>query len=136
MATKKAVFVVHDYKDRLRLLREILSGDSQVEFAKMLGIPWKRWSTYERGYPIPRETAWLLWDKFDISIEWIWYGSTLSVTPAFQRKLEEVKQRHKEQAAAQVRVERTTAAALEAKSELQAMRGKGRKARQVRQVER
>lgn len=65
------------YVVRLRLLREIISGENQMDFAKRLGIPFKRWSNYERGYPVPRETAFLLIQKFPgISVEWVWFGMT------------------------------------------------------------
>lgn len=68
-------FNVVDYKHRLRLLREIISGENQQEFAERLGIDMKRWNNYERGYPVPREVAFLLMEKFPgISIEWVWFG--------------------------------------------------------------
>ena len=34
-----------------------------------------RWSNYERGYPVPRETAFLIVKAFPgMSVEWIWWG--------------------------------------------------------------
>lgn len=68
-------FDVAAYKNRLKLLRQIISGENQQQFADRLGIDMKRWSNYERGYPVPREVAFLLMEKFPgISIEWVWFG--------------------------------------------------------------
>ena len=48
-------FDVEAYRKRLRIMREIVSGDNQTDFAKRLDIDFKRWSNYERGYgPVPR----------------------------------------------------------------------------------
>jgi hypothetical protein len=118
MATKKKgnhkvhsrEFIVRDYKYRLKLLREIISGENQPAFAKRLGIPWKRWNTYERGYPIPRETAFLLLQKFEgISVEWLWFGMTGNMSPGFLKKIEEVEQLHREREASTRSVERAQA---------------------------
>lgn len=81
-------FDVEAYKKRLRIMREILSGDNQTEFAKRLGIDFKRWSNYERGYPVPREVAFLLRNKFPgMSIEWIWFGSYDSLSSSYKEKI-------------------------------------------------
>jgi transcriptional regulator with XRE-family HTH domain len=67
-------FDVDDYRRRIRLLRKLF-GENQTEFAARVGIPYKRWHHYERGYPIPRETAFILHDKVPgISTDWIWFG--------------------------------------------------------------
>jgi hypothetical protein len=79
------------YRRRLRLLREIYSGDNQVEFAKRLGIPYKRWSNYELGYPVPRETAWIIMEKCKgTSVEWLWFGITGNLSTEFKQKLRAV----------------------------------------------
>jgi transcriptional regulator with XRE-family HTH domain len=76
------------YKRRLRIMREIISGDNQTDFAKRLGIDFKRWSNYERGYPVPREVAWKLYEKFPgMSIEWLWYGSKTSLSNDYRDKI-------------------------------------------------
>lgn len=81
-------FDVEAYKKRLRIMREILSGDNQTDFAKRLGIDFKRWSNYERGYPVPREVAFLLRKEFPgMSIEWIWWGSYEALSPAYKEKI-------------------------------------------------
>lgn len=82
-------FDVEAYRRRLRLMREIISGDNQTDFAKRLGIDFKRWSNYERGYPIPREVAFILHDKFPgMSIEWIWFGKTDSLSANYLQKIQ------------------------------------------------
>jgi len=85
---KSRGFDVEAYRRRLRIMREIISGDNQTDFAKRLGIDFKRWSNYERGYPIPREVAFILHDKFPgMSIEWIWFGSPTSLSATYQEKI-------------------------------------------------
>jgi len=69
---------------RLQILRAI-TGDNQTEFSKRFGLEHGRWSRYETGYPIPRELAWLIHDKFPgMSIEWLWFGSTASLSPKYR----------------------------------------------------
>lgn len=85
---KSEGFDVDAYRQRLRILREIVSGDNQSEFARRLGIDFKRWSNYERGYPVPREVAFLLHQKFPgMSIEWIWFGSTQSLSAHYRDRI-------------------------------------------------
>lgn len=82
-------FNIDAYKQRLRLLREIIAGANQTEFAERLGIEFKRWSNYERGYPVPRETAFLLMEKFPgISVEWIWFGMTGNLSTYYRDKID------------------------------------------------
>ena len=50
-------FDVDAYRRRLRILREITGGDDQTAFGRRLGIAFKRWSNFERGYPLSREVA-------------------------------------------------------------------------------
>jgi transcriptional regulator with XRE-family HTH domain len=95
-------FDVGAYKTRLRLLREIVSGENQSDFAQRLGIPFKRWSNYERGYPVPRETAFLLMRKFPgISVEWLWFGMTGNLSQFYQDKIRVAEGFEKERAAAE-----------------------------------
>src|SRR5262245_25622320 len=61
------------YIRRIRFLRAAMGGD-QLQFAQQIGIPYKRWNRYERGFAIPRGTAMLLYDKLGVSAEWLWYG--------------------------------------------------------------
>ena len=83
-------FDVDAYKRRLRIMREILAGANQTEFAKLLGVDFKRWSNYERGYPLPREVAFLIDERFPgMSIEWLWYGRTTALSfEKFRAKIE------------------------------------------------
>lgn len=81
-------FDVEAYRRRLRIMREIIAGDNQTEFAKRLGVDFKRWSNYERGYPVPREVAFILHDKFPgMSIEWIWFGTDKSLSDSYKEKI-------------------------------------------------
>ena len=108
--TAKLQFIEDDYKYRLRLLREIISGENQAEFAARVGVPFKRWNTYERGYPIPRETAWLLLEQFEgITVEWLWFGWTTHLSPQFQKRIKEVESGHREMEAATRSVEQAQA---------------------------
>jgi transcriptional regulator with XRE-family HTH domain len=62
------------YRGRLRQLRAVY-GESQTEFAERLGIPFKRWNQYERGYPVSRQVAFILCKELPgFSIEWLWFG--------------------------------------------------------------
>ena len=95
-------FDVAAYQTRLKLLREIIAGENQVDFAKRLGIPFKRWSNYERGYPVPRETAFLICDAFPgMSVEWIWWGWTGNLSKAYQDKIAAAALHQKEISAAE-----------------------------------
>lgn len=95
-------FDVDGYQRRLRLLREIISGENQLDFAKRLGVPFKRWSNYERGYPVPRETAFLLMKKFPgISVEWVWFGMEGNLSQFYVKKIREAQTHEKELADAQ-----------------------------------
>lgn len=91
-------FDVEGYRQRLKLLREIVSGENQTEFAERLGVPFKRWSNYERGYPVPRETAFALMHKFPgISIEWLWFGMTGNLSQYYADKIKVAEALEKEQ---------------------------------------
>ena len=103
---QKRRFVPSKYTYRLRLLREAMSGENQIEFAERIGIPSKRWNAYECGYPLPREAAMQLMEKFDeISIEWIWYGETRTLPKEFREKIERLDQLHAEEEAALARLD-------------------------------
>lgn len=88
---------IADYKDRVVLVRIAECGESQQEFADKIGIDMKRWNNYERGFPLPRDVAFLLWEKLDLSIEWLWFGSERSLTADWKRKLKAA-QRDREKA--------------------------------------
>jgi hypothetical protein len=94
-------FDTEAYLGRLRLMREICSGENQADFAKRLGIPAKRWSNYERGYPVPRETAFLIIQKFPgMSVEWLWFGMMGNLAPFYRDKIAAAEQILREQSAA------------------------------------
>ena len=84
-------FVLEDYQRRLRILRQIISDENQQDFADRLGIDMKRWNNYERGYPVPREIAFLLMDTFPgISVEWIWFGMTGNLSQHYAKLIAEI----------------------------------------------
>lgn len=91
-------FDAEAYRRRLRLLREIAAGGaSMMEFSAMLGIKYKRWYHYECGYPLPREAAWLLMEKFPgISVEWIWFGWPGNLSVYYRDKIELVREETQE----------------------------------------
>ena len=98
---KIAGFDTAAYQRRLKLLREIVSGENQQEFAERLGIPFKRWNNYERGYPVPRETAFLLMQRFPgISIEWLWFDMKGNLSPHYQARIEAAEKAEREHAKA------------------------------------
>lgn len=81
-------FDVEAYRLRLKLFRELVSGENQAEFAKRLNIPFKRWNNYERGYPVPRETAFLILERFPgMSVEWIWFGYTGNLSKEYYDRI-------------------------------------------------
>lgn len=49
---------------RLRRLRIALGFDSQLDFANLLKIEKSRWNNFENGYPLSRDMARRLIEKF------------------------------------------------------------------------
>lgn len=118
-------FDEQEYLRRLRLMREIVSGENQTAFAERLGVPFKRWANYERGYPIPRQVAWLLWDKFQVSVEWLWYGEDGNLKTSFVERLKAAEIAEREHRAAEQQMERAKARLEKAaKERRKATRGK------------
>lgn len=91
---KKIEGNVEAYIRRLRILREVVCGSSDIsqqEFADRLGIDMKRWNNYERGYPVPREIAFMLHNEFPgVSIEWIWFGNPNNLSPQYRQKIDAI----------------------------------------------
>jgi transcriptional regulator with XRE-family HTH domain len=112
-------FDANDYKYRLRLLREALSGENQQEFAERVGVPFKRWNTYERGYPIPRETAFLLIKQFDgISVEWLWFGMAGNMSPVILKRIAAIEDLHREREASAQDLKRAQAKVREVEARI------------------
>jgi transcriptional regulator with XRE-family HTH domain len=87
LVKKFEVFEVEAYKKRLQLLRSMY-GETQEAFADRLEIPFKRWNQYERGYPLPRDTAFLIRQKISPGIiEWIWFGDESRVPDEFRERI-------------------------------------------------
>jgi plasmid maintenance system antidote protein VapI len=75
--------------ERLKLLRRVVSGESQTAFAARIGIETKRWNNFERGTPLSKEVAFLLVKKFpNATLDWLWLGKTNGLPISFQRELE------------------------------------------------
>jgi hypothetical protein len=68
----KVAFEKEEYRLRLRVLRKFFERNGP-QFAEMIGIPYKQWHHYERGYPIARETAFLMMEQ-GIPVDWLWFG--------------------------------------------------------------
>jgi transcriptional regulator with XRE-family HTH domain len=101
MPHKVTGFDIAAYQYRLKLLRQIISGENQQDFAERLGVPFKRWNNYERGYPVPRETAFALMSKFPgISIEWLWFGMTGNLSEFYLNRIRAAEQADREHAKA------------------------------------
>jgi hypothetical protein len=84
-----AGYDVAAYKRRLQILRRITGNRDQTSFAKHLGIDYKRWSNFERGYPVPREMAFMLTSKFPgMSIEWIWFNTKAGLSTDYAKAIE------------------------------------------------
>lgn len=97
---------VREYLFRLRVLRRVIAEDNQSEFADRIGIDMKRWNNYERGYPVPREVAFILLKKFPgLSIEWIWFGWPGNLSASFKEKIKaaEAIERQHQQATKQLK---------------------------------
>ena len=76
--------------ERLKLLRQVMTGESQTSFAGKLGIETKRWNNFERGTPLSKEVAFLLVQKFpDVTLDWLWLGIETGLPVRLQRELAE-----------------------------------------------
>lgn len=101
MIKRVSLFDKDSHKKRLRAMREVLGqqvlGDypSQPDFAKLLNIPFKRWNEYERGYPLPTKTLFLIRAKFEIRglIEWIMFGDDEGLPPPIAAAFKTVEKR-------------------------------------------
>lgn len=96
-------FIISDYIRRLKVMRMIISGENQEQFANRIGIEPKRWNNYEQGYPISREVALMLLHKCpQVSIEWLWLGTKRGLGEDFRRKVEAFEHLEQEQEAARL----------------------------------
>lgn len=76
--------------ERLRLLRQVVSGESQTAFSARIGIDPKRWNNFERGMPLSKEVAILLVKKFpDVTLDWIYLGNENGLSVRRQREFAE-----------------------------------------------
>ena len=73
-ATKTAATHTPDWADRLRSAR-VMTGMSQTEFARELGISQQRYGLYETGKTEPNIMCWVdISRKLDVSLDFLLKG--------------------------------------------------------------
>lgn len=85
---------------RLALAETEGTPEGQVEFAVSLGIPRSAWNQFEKGQnliPVPR--AALLYDRFGVSLNWIYVGAVGDLTVRFAEAIKRAEAKLDEQAA-------------------------------------
>jgi transcriptional regulator with XRE-family HTH domain len=100
-----------DYIKRIQMLRR-LHGMNQTEFAAFIGVPYKKWNHYERGYPVSRETAFILRRKitaFKFSTDWLWHGDTRGLAPGTLAQLQAFEKQDRKAQLAQTKPRRHAA---------------------------
>jgi transcriptional regulator with XRE-family HTH domain len=107
LAKNQDLIDIKKYVFRLRVLRAIY-GETQAEFAERLGIKFKTWNEYERGYVLPTTTLLRIHNVFVDGgvIEWILTGNRSIVTSNFDKLLEQAIQKVKEQDRAKAKAQR------------------------------
>ena len=76
--------------ERLKLLRAVVSGENQTQFAARLGIQPSRWHNLERGFPLSKEVALMLVRKFpNFTLDWLYLGNTNGLSVRTLRELED-----------------------------------------------
>jgi transcriptional regulator with XRE-family HTH domain len=107
-------FVERDYRERLALLREAVSGENQLLFAERIGIPAKTWNHYERGNAMPRDAAFKLCEEFNgLTLDWIFYGRVEGLSKEFSERLSKALRLRETAKQLEREFEETTARALE-----------------------
>jgi len=87
---RKKTFEASTYQARLRIIRAIVSDGNASALAKHLGIEPKRWANYERGKPMSREVAFIIWEKLDLSPDWVWFGEEGNLTDDWKHHIKQV----------------------------------------------
>lgn len=107
MARNQDLIDIKKYIFRLRVLRAI-HDETQAEFAERLGIKFKTWNEYERGYILPTATLLRIHNCFVDGgvIEWILTGNRAIVTANFDRLLDEAIEKVREQDRAKAKAQR------------------------------
>ena len=91
MAAKHPLGKEAPQAQRLRRLRIALGFDSQLDFAQALKIEKSRWNNFENGYPLSRDVARRLVEKFSgITRDYLEDGRTDAMSNAMLRKLGEL----------------------------------------------
>jgi hypothetical protein len=82
-----------EIRRRLVVIRKYATGDSQAEFARLLGIAPNRWNNIERGYPLTLRISFMIMKQVKgISIGYILQGETERLPPPVKRQLAEVEE--------------------------------------------
>lgn len=83
-------FDTEGYRWRIRVLRKLSGNMSQTDFARHIGIAYKKWHHYESGYPIPRETAFLLRKRCPgFPTDWIWFGDPAGLSSLMVERIQQ-----------------------------------------------
>lgn len=76
---------------RVRLLRK-LYGMTQAEWSEFTGIAYKKWNHYERGYPVSRESLYILRKRVGVSADWLYFNDITTVSISFLNLLRHLEQ--------------------------------------------
>lgn len=78
---------------RLRILRQHVAGNeqgSQIRFASRIGIEYRRWNNFERGYPLSRDMAVHLTRAIPgLTTDWLFLGREDGLATKLHRELAE-----------------------------------------------
>ena len=74
--------------NRLIRTRKALGYETQIELADEIGIPQNNYNTFEKGRRrISLGAALKMWDRFGVSLDWIYCGDASGVTFKRQKML-------------------------------------------------
>jgi plasmid maintenance system antidote protein VapI len=85
---------LEDQRRRLALLRKAF-GLTVAGMTAQLGVKDKRLYNYENS-PISRQMAFLLYKRFGVTPDWIWFGLVGDLSPAIARKLKAAERAEKQ----------------------------------------
>lgn len=75
---------------RLQVVRALIAGDNQAEFARQLGVSRTRWNNIECGFPMSMQMAYMLTNLVPgLTIEWLTEGRDGYLPAALRTRLRE-----------------------------------------------
>jgi transcriptional regulator with XRE-family HTH domain len=75
---------------RLQVVRYLVAGDNQAEFARRLGVSRTRWNNIECGYPMSLNMAYMLTNLVPgLTIEWLTEGRDGYLPAALRTRLKD-----------------------------------------------